>query len=245
MLRLLQLSIYTRNTMTVKFTPEAEARIKEQVVAKWTAAAFRCQPQGTQDRAAAAEAHKRLLSFVPSLKERNMIWLDTHVNSTETMPVFEWKEDEVVNGVVVRRAGHVEAIPKDWYKSATPAPDTEKNMYVITGRVRQNIATARLWLQTRDLSGHWLAGQHRTPVSAYIEFVEVHYQDTIKDNRDLAYAVAHHAANVGCCLCYDTVQFAGDVAVGHIQRDDRVIALWDDEHARAEGAVQQPDGTWA
>lgn len=220
-----------------KMSEAAVAQATATVVAKYTAKAWHAVPEGTTDRAVSSAAHKRLLTFVPDYKKAKFVWLNTHATWTAALPVFEWMEDEPGSN---RKTGHVQAIPK---KSFTP--DDKDVVFIITGTVTQDIATARLWLGTTDLSAHWISGQHHQTVAAYAEFATEYAKVSLGKDEPLVRAVSHHCASTGCNLTYKGVHFVGDFAVGHLANGDEVTPLWCDKRAAELGATKQEDGTWA
>jgi hypothetical protein len=226
--------------MTNKLTPEAAAAAAAAVAAKYTAKAWHAVPQGTTDRRVSSDAHKRLLSHVTGYKDAaKLVWIDTHDTWTDKLPVYVWREDEPGSA---RKEGHVEAIPKDWYKTAKIGASV---VYIITGSVTQNIATARLWLGQTNISTHRMSGQHHQAVPAYVEYITQYTDESLGKDEATILAVAHHSASVGCCLTYKGAQFVGDFAVGHLFKDGEVTPLWCDKRAEQLGAAKQPDGTWA
>jgi hypothetical protein len=221
-------------------SPEATASVTAAIVAKYTAKAWHAVPEGTTDRQASSDAHKKLLTFVPDYKDACYVWLDEHPSWTADLPVYKWMENEPHSE---RGAGHVESIPKGWKDGrAAGAP---RVVYIITGSVTHNIATARLWLGKNDISAHWMSGQHHRATGAYVEFVTEHLHVNLGKDEALIRAVDAHSDRVGCCLTYEQAHFVGDFAVGHLFKAGLVTPLWCGDRAEALGATKQPDGTWA
>ena len=225
--------------MSNTLSPEALALASAAVVAKYTAKAWHAVPQGTTDRVQSSSAHKKLLAFVPQYEDATFVWINAHPTWTAKKPIYVWMEDEPGSD---RKAGHVESIPKGW--SGSRVANAPRIVFIITGSVTQNIATARRWLGTKSLRGHWLSGQHHQAAAAHMEFMAQYLNQSLGKDEALIKAVVEHSASVGCCLTYQEAHFVGDFAVGHLFNDGAVTPLWCDARAEAQGATKQDDGTW-